>query len=450
MTNPRPLRPRRRHLPYHRAVAARLSFRLRQLVHDLGTGMLLRPGLIAVGLAACGLGLVELESSGTLPPWRHGGWFFANDPGSALAVTGAIAGSMMAVVSIVYSVLLVALSLASVQFSPRILGGFVRDRLSQRTLGVFLGTFGYALLAMRAIRTDPGWVPTWAVAGACLLGLTCLVFLVSFLHHIATGIQVNHLVARIAGETRAMIPAVYDQPAGPAAPMVADGAVAVAALTDGYVQLVDHDGLTALAVRHDLTVHVEVETGDYAARGQVLARLSPRGAAPPALATTAACDAFDLGPVRTMQQDVGFGVRQLVDIALKAISPAVNDPSTAGTCIDRLGSLLAELAGHPTGPRVIAVAGVARVVVPQPSFADLVDLAMNQLRQYGRTDLAVSIRLLGALAHAGRAAGPAARAHLLHHAQLIEAGLSPTFLAADRARFDVLHARVVAELGRAA
>lgn len=415
-------------------MAARFRFRLRQLAHDLTTGMLFRPAVIAAAIALAGLALIELEAGDVLPRWDGGGWFFANDPGSAQAVLGAIAGSMMAVVSIVYSVMLVALSLASVQFSPRILGGFVRDRASQRTLGVFLGTFIYCLLVMRATRGDPPWVATWAVAGGCLLGLGCLVLLIYFLHHIATGIQVNHLVARIAADTREVIAETACRAADALAPPA--GAIEVTAADDGYLQLVDHQGLTELARRFDLAVYIAVEPGDYVAHGGPLAHLAPRGAIDAAALTAACRDSFDLGAVRTMQQDVGFGVRQLVDIALKAISPAVNDPSTAGACIDRLGSLLAEIARRGAGPLVIADGDVVRLVAPQPTFADLVDLAFNQLRQYGRGDLAVSIRMLNALAIAARPCSPAQRAPLRVHAELLRDGLAPTFLPADRQRFD--------------
>ncbi|MCE9574387.1 MAG: DUF2254 domain-containing protein [Deltaproteobacteria bacterium] len=425
-------------------MAARFRFRLRQLAHDLTGGMLLVPAAMTVALAAVGLALIELEAHEALPRWAGGGWFFRNDPGSALAVLGAIAGSMMAVVSIVYSVLLVALSLASVQFSPRILGGFVRDPVSQRTLGVFLGTFVYCLLVMRATTTDPAWVPTWAVAVGCLLGLACLVFLIYFLHHIATGIQVNNLVDRIAHETSEVIDDVYRAEAAVAVPALGE-ATAVTSTGEGYLQLVDHDGLIAIARDHGVTVHVAVEPGDYVPRGAAVARLVGGDASP---AVLAACrDAFDLGPVRTMQPDVGFGVRQLVDVALKAISPAVNDPSTACTCIDRLGSLLAAIAPRRCGARVLADGGVARVVIPQPTFAQLADLAFNQLRQYGRTDLAVSIRLLRAIEVAARPASAAQRAHLRRHAELVRDGLSPDFLAADRQRFDAHLEGVLAQLG---
>ncbi len=426
-------------------MSVRLGFRLRQLTHDLSSGMLLRPGFIALVIALAGPLLVELEATGALPRWTGGGWFFRDEPSSALAVLGAIAGSMMAVISIVYSVLLVALSLASVQFSPRILGSLVRDRVSQRTLGVFLGTFVYCLLVMRATHSEPPWTPTWAVALGCLLGLACLVFLIYFLHHIATSIQVNHLVDRIAGQTRDVIVDVYACEEAAVPPSPADAHV-VDAAGDGYLQLIDHEGLAALARRADATIHLSVQAGDYIPRGSTLARVERRGATLDPALVVACRESFDVGAVRTMQQDVAYGVRQLVDIALKAISPAINDPSTAKTCIDRLGSLLAEIAERHPKDRVIADRGVPRLVIPQPSFEGLADLAFTEIRQYARGDLAVSIRLLGALAVVARPATPEQRAWLAAHGRLVRDGLSDRFLPADRDRFEHQYVAVMAIL----
>jgi len=416
-------------------VAGRIGFRWRQLAHDLGNGLLFRPAMITLGLALVGLLLIELEAEAVLPRWEGGGWFFRNDPGSAQTVLGAIAGSMMAVVSIVYSVLVVALSLASVQFSPRILGGFVRDRVSQRTLGVFIGTFTYCLLVIRSTSSDPPWVATWAVALGFLLGLACLAFLIYFIHHIATGIQVNNLVERIAGETETVIAEVYPHGASSSVPAPPESAASVVADRSGYLQLVDYEGLAELARGHRLAIYVSVEPGDFVARGAELARISGSDLPPAAIGDCAA--AFDLGPIRTMQQDAAFGLRQLVDIALKAISPAVNDPSTAVTCIDRLGSLLAEIARRRPGPTVLRDGDVVLVVAPHPSFPALVDLAFNQLRQYGRGDLAVSIRMLSAIGMAARSCCEAQdRDRLKTHAELVRAGLSDSFLPEDRRRFD--------------
>ena len=411
---------------------------MRQLAHDLGNGLLFRPAMLAAAIAVMGLALVELERTGALPRWEGGGWFFRNDPGAAQTVLGAIAGSMMAVVSIVYSVLVVALSLASVQFSPRILGGFVRDRVSQRTLGVFIGTFTYCLLVMRSISSDPPWVATWATVLGFVLGLACLAFLIYFIHHIATGIQVNNLVDRIATETETVIEEVYPHGGDRAPPAVLESAASVVATRSGYLQLVDYEGLAEIARRGRLVIQVSVEPGDFVARGAELASVAGTVSATDAQGCAAA---FDLGPVRTMQQDVAFGIRQLVDIALKAISPAVNDPSTATICIDRLGSLLAEIARRSPGPRVIRDGPTTLVVAPQPSFVDLVDLAFNQLRQYGNKDLAVSIRLLQAIGMTARSCSqPDDRRHVVHQATLVCEGLAPVFLPGDRQRFDDVYA----------
>lgn len=403
-------------------------------MHDLGTGLLFRPAVFTAGLAVIALVLIQLERTGTLARWESGGWFFRNDPGSAQAVLGAIAGSMMAVVSIVYSVLVVALSLASVQFSPRILGGFVRDRVSQRTLGVFIGTFTYCLLVMRSISSEPPWVATWAVAFGFLLGLTCLGFLIYFIHHIATGIQVNHIVDRIAAETETVIDEVYPLGGSSTAIPLPEAAASVVADRAGYLQLVDHEGLAALAQKDRLVIHLTVEPGDFVVRGAELARIVGTEVTP--AAARACAETFDLGPIRTMQQDVAFGLRQLVDIALKAISPAVNDPSTATICIDRLGSLLSEIARRHPSDLVIRDGETTLVVAPQPAFNELADLAFNQLRQYGRGDLAVSIRLVRAIEMAARSCPDADRAHLARHAELVRDGLPSTFLPDDRARFD--------------
>ncbi len=425
---------------------ARFGFRWRQIVHDLHTGLLFRPAMIAAAIALLGVALIQLERAGAMPRWGHRSWLFSDDPGSAQAVLGAIAGSMMAVVSIIYTVLLVALSLASMQFSPRILGGLIRDRASQRTLGVFIGTFFYCLAVMRAVRADPPWVATWAVGFAIVLALACLVSLIYFIHHIAQGIQVNNLADRIANETRQVIAQAYLEDADREPPALDGEVVAITASASGYLQLVDHAGLLALARRSGAAIHVGVEPGDFVTRGEQLAQIAPGPLSADAI--TACQHAFDLGPHRTMQQDVGFGFRQLVDVALKAISPAVNDPSTAATCIDQLGGLLAELANRRVGPFVLGDRAGSYVAVPQPDLEALVDLAFNQLRQYGRGDLAVSIRLLHALAAVGRACRePARRERLRWHAALVRDGLSESFLPADRARFTTEYVATAAVLG---
>ncbi len=351
----------------------------------------------------------------------------ATEPATAQVVLSTLAGSMMTVVSVVYSILLVALSLASIQFSTRVLGTMMRDRVSQNTLGLFVGTFVYCLLVLRAVRSDPPSVPGVALTGALILSLGSLSALVYFIHHTVMGIQANHLVDRLARETEVVIDQVFrspwddDHPHDPPVPEVV-GTV-VRARTSGYVQLVDADALASVA-RGGRRLRLLRGMGSFVAAGVPLFRCSDPVSAAEEAALLAA---VDLGPIRTMQQDVEFGIRQIVDVALKAISPAVNDPSTAATCIDHLSRLLIRVAGR--APVRVEYGGA---IVPGPTHGDLVDLAFEQVRQYARADMAVALRLMRAFGDVADAMrSPSARGRLAAHARLVDEMARAHFVAEE-------------------
>ena len=418
-------------------------FRLRQLAWDLRANLLFRPmwilGLLALGAAILPSAEAQLrDTSATYAAFHR--WLNL-EPGAAQVVLGTLAGSLMTVVSVVYSILLVALSLASMQFSTRILAGFMRDRTSQNTLGLLLGSFVWSLLTLRAVHLDPPFVPSVSVSVAIGLAVSSLLALVWFIHHIVTSIQANHLIDRLATQTEPAIDEIY--PAGPPAPAtpcppVPEGAATVAATASGYVQLVDLPGLQALAASAGASLHLLRPMGRFVPAGGALFAVHPPAACTEALAQ--ACrQAVDLGPVRTMQQDAEWGFRQIVDIALKALSPAVNDPSTAATCTDHLSRLLIRVAQRQP-PQQVWPAGAGRVVAPQPTLADLLDLSIEQIRQYARADMAVSLRLLRALHDVAQVTrDPAALARVALHARLIEAAATASFPAEDR---DELHRRL--------
>ncbi|MBK7400682.1 MAG: DUF2254 domain-containing protein [Myxococcales bacterium] len=372
-------------------MSRRSGFVLAQILHDLRAGMLVGPALITVTFGLLGALVVRLER-GSSPP----AWIPPLDTASAQVVLGTIAGSMMTVVSITYSVLLMALSMASMQFSPRILVGFLRDRASQSTLGLFLGTFLYSLVVLRAVHGDPqAYSAPVAVVVAVALAFVSLTSLVLFISRIAQGIQANHIADRIAHETRAIMDEVLvgavDEPPVDRLLPPSDCQV-VPALRSGYVQLVDYDRLLAVADRHRVTLTIVKAPGEYVVEGTPLATVD--GAE---VSSKDIDEGFDLGPIRTMQQDVEYGLRQIVDIALKAISPAVNDPSTCVTCIDNLTSLLAYAASRndPVTTREGLAGG--RLRMARSSFRRLVDMCFHQIRQYGHGDLAVGLRLARAL-----------------------------------------------------
>lgn len=425
---------------------ASLAFSVRQIVYDLRAGMLLRPGLITAGYAAFGAGVVALERA--FPPIEGGlrhAWASGADAAASQIVLGTIAGSMMTIVSIVYSLLLMALSLASMQFSPRILTGFIADRVSQTTLGIFVGTFAYSLVVLRSIQSSPTpFVPPVAVSLGIALALFALAWLLYFIHHIGRGIHVNRIVDRIAHETAAIIDQELPSLLSPGEPVAHDAhaapvdAIAIVAPRSGYIQLVDREHLVDVARAHRVTFYMRRAVGDFAVKGNTIALAAPADRVTAAV-REACIDAFDLGEVRTMQQDVELGIRQIVDMALKAISPAVNDPSTAATCVDHLGAILCTIARRRCpAPEVRDEAtGELLLVQRSPTFEASLDLAMNQLRQYGRGDMSVTLRLVRALAEVREATSVRSHvARVLHHAKLIEEAVSPDFLAGDRHELD--------------
>jgi uncharacterized membrane protein len=381
---------------------AALQRAARHAVYGLRGGFLVRPLVIAFALGMLGLALPWGEDYlGIVEPFLGPGTrFVSQDPGMAQGILGSVISAVMTVVSIVLSVLLVALTLASMQFSPRILTGFVEDRANQRTIGIFLGTFLYCLGAYPACRagTRPS-VCAVAVLGATLLAVTCSVGLVMFIHHIARSINVNFITERIALETERVIDDVMPEPmrgrtTASEHPLPKfDGDTFLVAPRSGYIRFIDVESLCGLAKQAGLAVRVERRVGQFVPAGVPLLRFSRSKDLP----TEGFLEAIDLGPVRTMEQDVEFGTLQLVDIALKAISPAVNDPSTAINCIDQLSRLLVRIVKREPLPAALYdPPGTARVVLSPLPFEHLLEVAFAQIGHYGKTDFVVSLRVLRA------------------------------------------------------
>jgi uncharacterized membrane protein len=407
----------------------RLRFRLTQVGYDVGSNLLATPLLMAAALGALALGVERLEAALGVRSWD------SLEPGTAQVTLATLAGSMMTVVSVVYSVLLVALSLASVQFSTRILANLVRDRVSQAVLGLFLGTFTWQLVALRSIHLDPPFVPPATVGIALLMAVLSLGALVLFIDRVIHAIQANHLVARIAEATEWILDEVFPAD-GPRRDTVwadvPDGARIVRSTMSGYVQLVAVGDVRALAAR-GLRIHLLRPVGAFVPAG---AGLWAVDGALTAADEEALRRAVDLGPIRTMQQDAEWGLRQIVDIGLKAISPAVNDPSTAATCIDHLSRLLIR-AGTRGAPESREQVGAGELAVPWPRYSDLVDLAFEQLRQYGRADMAIQLRLLRAIVDVAEVvAQPEGRARLAVHARQVHAAATAAFSPEDREELD--------------
>lgn len=312
---------------------------------------------------------------------------------------GAIAGSMLAVASTTFSITIAVLALSSSTYGPRLVRNFMADRGNQLVLGVFVSTFLYALLVLRSVRSEDddggGFVPHLATNLAVLLAVVAIGVFVYFIHHISDSIQVATLARRVRDELSECVDQLYPAHVGtdvdetPRATGTADvpaglerEGVVVRAPHPGYVQSLDEQGLLQLATGRDLVVQLCVRPGAYVVGGSPVAVLWPPDrvdteAGHALVATLHVTDA------RTPFQDIEFAVQQLVEMAVRALSPSTNDPYTAINALDDLSSGLALLATRSTpSPQRYDEAGKLRVVTSRPSVPDLLDQVFDAMRLY--------------------------------------------------------------------
>jgi uncharacterized membrane protein len=401
-------------------------------MYNLRGGFLIRPLTIALALGCTGAFMSWLEegfpaASGWVPTVLFPSHA---DPQVAQVILAGIAASIMTVVSIVFAILLMTLTLASMQFSPRIIVSFSRDRVTQWTLGIFLGTFSYCMAALPTAHSLPHpFAPVATVLGAMVLALVCVGLLLFFIHHISQAISVNHIVDRIAEETEAIIDELMPRPRHPdrlhrAAPLRPDASdVAVMSTDSGYIRYIDKKRVIAVAKHYHVSIRVLRRVGQFVPAGIPLAMVSKGNRLPPAGAGELLA-ALDIGPTRTLQQDVEFGVLQIVDVALKAISPAVNDPTTAITCVDQLSRILIRFASRePPEDLLYDPPGIVRASIGWIHFERLLEAAFEQIRMCSKTDVAVGLLLLRALGDiAASTPDPELRRILVVHGMRVVAG----------------------------
>jgi uncharacterized membrane protein len=343
----------------------------------------------------------------TLPRWIRTG-----NSDAERQVLIAIAAAVITVVGVVFSITILALTLASQQFGPRMLRNFVRDIGNQITLGVFVGTFVYSVLALVSINSASAtFVPYLSTSVAEALLMVDIAVLIYFIHHIAKSIQLPEVIAGIARDLMRSIDAEFpdevgfDDPsvqrrAGRSVPelltlMEEDGAV-VPSQVSGYIQYVGYAQLISIAARTDSVIRLEHRPGHYLATGRPLAFVWPRAAAPEV--ALALSKAHVTGPHRTLVQDPVFAIDQLVEIAIRALSAAVNDTFTALTCIDWLSAGLGRVSGRILDEGVYRDgAGKVRLIEFDPSYARMVNRAFDKIRQGAQGMPAVLIRLIDSI-----------------------------------------------------
>jgi uncharacterized membrane protein len=396
------------------------------------------PTVMAGGAMILAFATVDVDKSMT--DWLALNWNFTFTGGAegASSLLAAIAGSMITIAGVVFSMTLVALSLASSQLGPRLLHNFMRDTTTQIVLGTFVATFLYSLLVLRTIRRadEVVFVPHLSVTLAVLLAVVSVGVLIYFIHHVSVSIQANDVVARVGMALIEEIEKLFPEKVGDGASKISieppDAsfldtfdleARPIVSTGGGYLQFVDGDTLIALAMQKDIVIRLERRPGQYILANRPLALVWPANKITDQLMKQV-ISAFALGNQRTSGQDVEFGVNQLVEIAIRALSPGINDPFTAMTCVDHLGSALCRLAErdmpssyrHDTQDQI-------RLITSVLTFSDVTDAAFDQIRQYGCSSTAVTIRLLETIAEIAESIHrPEDRAALLRQAAMIARG----------------------------
>lgn len=351
------------------------------------------PLLCAAIATGMGLGLSalddRLDTSFTVP------FLFTGGPEGARAVLSAIITSMISFTGLVFSITIVVLSLTSSQFSPRVLRTFLRDWVIQISLGVFVATFVYALVALRAVRgtsqVDP-FVPQLSITAAFGFVLASVVVFLGYIHHIAQSIRAVTIITTIAKDTRALLERQFpaDAESVPPRPLPAIEGSRISVDEPGVVQQIDDQALLQLAEEHSATICLLRSLGEFVPAGAALLEIYGEDM-PDEQALRAA---VHLGNERSLDEDVGFGLRQLVDIAERALSPGVNDPTTAVQVIDQLHDLLRRLATRALPPRqTVTHDGRLALYVPQPAFADYLTLAVDEIAHWGADNERVQRRL---------------------------------------------------------
>lgn len=375
-----------------------MKVRLRQLVSDLAESFWLVPAAMVLGSVVLAMLLLAVDRQNLLPAWlTRSDWLYNGGGEGARTLLGAIASSTIGVAGTVFSITIAALSLAAGQMGPRLLRNFTRDRGNQATLGVFLGTFSYALMVLRSVRTQEEglFTPHIALTFGIVLAFVCVATLVYFVGHMASRINVDTVIDLVSEDMRSGLKDLVTETPS-AARFPADQwneSTPVLDARRGYLQHVDRHALAAWAAKNGTCLRLLVGPGDYVFPGTPIAVMTP--AVPNA--ESAIHDATALGRTRSRAGDTEQAIRQLVEVAVRALSPGINDPHTAMSVLDRLGSSLCDLSGQMLKTGVITHKGVASLMVPSLTYAQLTDIMFHMIRQNAQGNAAVYLSLLSVL-----------------------------------------------------
>ncbi len=414
----------------------------------------LLPAVMTASAVALSFVTVELDNELTWNGLGSGPFGNVASADGARTLLATIAGSMITVASLTFSITIASLSLASSQFGPRLMRNFMRDTGNQIVLGTFIATFAYCLLVLRTVRGSETFtfVPSISMVIAVILAMASLAVLIYFINHISLSIQATRIIATIGGDLSETIDRLYpdlrdeqDNSSGHGEDQdwkpTGEGHH-VYSRRSGYIQEVYYSDLVKVATESEIVVVIPHHAGQFVPKGATIAQVFGDGAAGEDEERDAKVSgAFSIGSERAAGRDIEFFIDQLVEIAVRALSPGINDPFTAMACIDQLGASLRQLAERKLpAPNQRDEDGNVRVHANSQTFEGAVSAAFNLIRQYGQNSAPVAMRLMETIAVlAEYAPSQEHRETLLAHARMVQKGATSQMR--ERADIDALEAR---------
>ena len=360
-------------------------------------------------------------------------FFFVNSSDSARSILSTISGAMMGVAGTVFSITLVALTLASSQFGPRLIKNFMYVRLNQIVLGAYISTYLYCLLVLNAVKegNDYTFIPSISILVAIIAAIINIILLIIFIHQIAISLQADKVIADISDFISEQVETLFPEKLGEvkesegnidisAAISTYQRRISIKSPTSGYLQYIDSEALMEIIIRNDSLLELFQRPGAHLVKGLEIGLLySNSNLEKDELQKIS--QKFVIGKTKTSQQDLEFSIHQMVEIASRALSPGINDPYTAIACIDNLTATMSYLAQakFPSKYRYDDK-GNLRIIADTLAFEGVLDAAFNQIRQFSGGSPAVIIRLMEALTTISRfTTDDSQKKSVLRHAEMV-------------------------------
>jgi uncharacterized membrane protein len=363
-----------------------------------GTFWIVPGAIVCLGIVGA-IGMIEIDRSGILDSnYLASNWLYNGGGTGARTLLGVVASSTIGVASTVFSITIAALSLAAGQMGPRLLRNFTQDRGNQVTLGIFLGTFSYALMVLRSVRTEGEgiFIPHLSLSIGILLAFGCVGTLVYFVGHMAGRINVDTVIDLVSEDVRLAIHRLTIEDTQTASSLPEGFWVNAKQINDtrrGYLQHLDHQHLADWAASKGTSIKLLVRPGDYVFPGAPIALAKPMVDG----VRDAIVDTTGLGSEQSSSADLEFAIRQLVEVAVRALSPGINDPHTAISVLTRLGASLCDMVRRELANGIYRSQENVTLLVPAVDYDGLTDAMFHMIRQNAEGNTAVLIRMLDVL-----------------------------------------------------